>query len=82
MHQCKVHSIGSPGNLTVQSTGTIKVLYSESEVSDFIQYKEKSIKVVQGNQVRKKKTRRSYAKTAIFNGGFHDILLTNIIVFN
>ena len=51
-HQSKVHSIGSPDNLTVRSTCTIKVLYSESELSHFVEYEEKSTGVVQGNQVR------------------------------
>ena len=53
-HQSKVYSIESPDNLTVGSTDTIKVLYSESEVSHFAEYEEKSTGVVQGNQVRKK----------------------------
>ena len=53
-HQYKVHSIRSPDNLTVRSTGTIKVLDRESEVSHFVEYKEKSTEVVQGNQVCKK----------------------------
>ena len=55
-HQSKVHSIGSP-DITVGSTCTIKVLYSESEVYSlrffsevhFVEYEEKSTGVVQGN---------------------------------
>ena len=53
-HQYKVCCIRVSGNLTVQSTDTIKLLYSESEVFDFLKYKEKVIEVVQGNHIPKK----------------------------
>ena len=40
---------GSPDNLTVGSTHTMKILHSESEVSGFIEYEKKGTEVVQGN---------------------------------